>query len=164
MDFTATPKHKDASIFVQTISDYPLTEAVHQNIVKNIEVPNKLSRDKLQDYPSTKFSEKWRDYINLGYQEWKKSFNFHNKNKKKSILFIMTDDTKNCDDVAKFLENNYDDLKGNVLTIHTKDNGDLFEKASDISSQKKKIELEDLRKTANEIDNFDNRFKAVVTL
>ena len=76
----------------------------------------------------------------------------------------MTDDTKNCDDVAKFLENNYDDLKGNVLTIHTKDNGDLFEKASDISSQKKKIELEDLRKTANEIDNFDNRFKAVVSV
>ena len=164
LDFTATPKHKDASIFVQTISDYPLTEAVHQNIVKNIEVPNRLSRDKLQDYPSTKFSEKWRDYINLGYQEWKKSFNFHQKNKKKSILFIMTDDTKNCDDVAKFLENNYDDLKGNVLTIHTKENGDLFEKASDVSNQKNKIQLEELRKTANEIDNFDNKYKAVVSV
>ena len=73
----------------------------------------------------------------FGISRVEKSFNFHNKNKKKSILFIMTDDTKNCDDVAKFLENNYDDLKGNVLTIHTKDNGDLFEKASDISSQKK---------------------------
>ena len=27
--------------------------------------------------------------------------------------------TTNCDDVARYLENNYDDLKGKVLTIHT---------------------------------------------
>ena len=39
----------------------------------------------------------------------------------------MTDDTKNCDDVAKYLENNYDDLKGRVLTIHTNRNGDIVE-------------------------------------
>ena len=32
----------------------------------------------------------------------------------------MTDDTKNCDDVSRFLANNYDDLKGQILTIHTK--------------------------------------------
>ena len=50
LDYTATPKHKDSSIFVQTICDYPLTEAIHQNIVKNIEVPDPKSRDKLQDY------------------------------------------------------------------------------------------------------------------
>ena len=30
LDFTATPKHKDASIFVQTVSDYPLIEAIHR--------------------------------------------------------------------------------------------------------------------------------------
>ena len=58
LDFTATPKHKDSSIFVQTVSDYPLTEAIHQNIVKNIEVPKKLYMDDFKIYPSTKYSEK----------------------------------------------------------------------------------------------------------
>ena len=127
LDFTATPKHKDSSIFVQTISDYPLTEAIHQNIVKNIEVPKKIYRDELQSLPSIKFSEKWRQFIDLGYVEWKKSYKVCIETGKKSLLFIMTDDTKNCDDVAKYLENNYDDLKGKVLTIHTNRNGDIVE-------------------------------------
>jgi len=26
---------------------------------------------------------------------------------KKAILFVMTDDTKNCDDVAEYLEGNF---------------------------------------------------------
>lgn len=164
IDFTATPKHKDSSIFPQTVTDYPLTEAIHQNIVKNIEVPNQRSRDKLQDYPSTKFSEKWRDYIDLGIQEWRKSYNFHLKKKKKGTIFIMTDDTKNCDDVSRFLENNYDDLKGQILTIHTKDNGDLYEKSSDTKSMRSKEELKHLRDSANTIDNFDNPYKAIVSV
>ena len=164
LDYTATPKHKDSSIFVQTICDYPLTEAIHQNIVKNIEVPDPKSRDKLQDYPSTKFSEKWKDYIDLGYQEWKKSYNFHQKTKKKATLFIMTDDTKNCDDVSRFLENNYDDLKGQILTIHTKNNGDLYEKSSDLKSSKSKEDLKKLRENANTVDNYDNPYKVIVSV
>jgi len=165
LDFTATPKHKDSSIFVQTVSDYPLTEAIFQNIVKKIEVPNKHSRDKsLQEYPSTKFSEKWRDYIDLGYQEWKKSYNFHQKKKKKATLFIMTDDTVNCDDVAKFLERTYDDLKGQILVIHTKNNGDLYEKSSDLSSMKNQDELKKLRYNANTIDDMNNPYKVIVSV
>ena len=30
IDVTATPKKTNGSIFVQTISDYPLVEAIHQ--------------------------------------------------------------------------------------------------------------------------------------
>lgn len=39
LDVTATPKKSDGSIFVQTISDYPLVEAIHQKIVKKPVVP-----------------------------------------------------------------------------------------------------------------------------
>jgi len=166
LDFTATPKHKDSSIFVQTISDYPLTEAIHQNIVKNIEVPNKTSRDKsLIEIKSIKFTEQWRNFIDLGYQKWKESYKFHKeKGNNKAILFIMTDNTKNCDEVARFLENNYQDLKNRVLTIHTKNNGDLFEKTSDLKSSKSKEELKKLRLNANTIDNIDNKYNAVVSV
>ena len=125
---------------------------------------DKKSRDKLQDYPSTKFSEKWKDYIDLGYQEWKKSYDFHQKTKKKATLFIMTDDTKNCDDVSRFLENNYDDLKSQILTIHTKNNGDLYEKSSDLKSSKSKEDLKKLRENANTVDNYDNPYKVIVSV
>jgi type III restriction enzyme len=46
---------------------------------------------------------------------------------KKSILFIMTDDTKNCDEVANYIETSFSDLKGAVLTIHTNKSGEISE-------------------------------------
>jgi len=39
----------------------------------------------------------------------------------------MTDDTKNCDEVAEYLETTYPELTDKVLVIHTKNNGDLAE-------------------------------------
>ena len=35
--------------------DYPLIEAIHQNIVKNIEVPKKIYRDELQVFLQQSF-------------------------------------------------------------------------------------------------------------
>jgi len=162
LDFTTTPKHKDSSIFVQTVSDYPLTEAIHQNIVKNIEIPKKLYMDDFKIYPSIKYSEKWRDFINLGYVEWKKTYNVCKETGKKAILFIMTDDTKNCDDVSKYLENNYDDLKGRILTIHTNNNGEIVENEN--APKKTKDELQRLRIEANTIDSMDNKNVVVVSV
>ena len=49
---------------------------------------------------------------------------------KKAILFVMTDDTKNCDDVAEYLESTYPELKEAVLTIHTNNNGEISESDS----------------------------------
>jgi len=104
IDVTATPKHNNGGIFVQTISDYPLVEAIHQDIVKHPVLPDSASRAKLQERQSSKYVEKYRDYLQLGYLEWKKVYEEHKKLNKKAILFVMTDDTKNCDDVAQYLE------------------------------------------------------------
>ncbi len=39
IDVTATPRHTNGAIFVQTVSDYPLVEAISQNIVKHPVLP-----------------------------------------------------------------------------------------------------------------------------
>lgn len=160
LDVTATPKHNNGAIFVQTISDYPLVEAISQNVVKHPVLPDAESRDKLHERQSSKFTEKYADYLDLGVIEWRKASTEHEKLDKKAILFVMTDDTKNCDDVAEYLEGMYPDLKGAVLVIHTKSNGEI----SEASSGKSKEELEKLRKLANEIDNLDNPYKAIVSV
>src|SRR5262249_35076897 len=77
VDVTATPKHNNGSIFVQTVSDYPLVEAIHQNVVKHPVLPDSASRAKLQEHKTTKYSEKYKDYIHLGYLEWKKVYEEH---------------------------------------------------------------------------------------
>lgn len=160
VDVTATPKKNNGAIFVQTVSDYPLVEAIHQNVVKHPVLPDSASRAKLQEHKTSKYSEKYKDYLHLGYLEWKKVYDEHIKLGKKSVLFVMTDDTKNCDEVAEWLENTYADLKGAVLVIHTKDNGEISESVSG----KKEEELKELRKAANSIDQLDSPYKVIVSV
>jgi type III restriction enzyme len=160
VDVTATPKHNNGAIFVQTVADYPLVEAISQNVVKHPVVPDAASRAKLVDRKSAKFTEKYADYLHLGVLEWRKAYAEHEKLGKKSILFVMTDDTRNCDDVAEYLEGRYPDLEDAVLVIHTKKNGEI----SEAQSGKAKEELENLRKQANEIDGHGNPYKAIVSV
>jgi len=160
VDVTATPKHNNGAIFVQTVADYPLVEAISQNVVKHPVLPDAPSRAKLVERQSAKFTEKYTDYIHLGVIEWQNAYAEHEKVGKKAILFIMTDDTRNCDDVANYLEGTYPDLKGAVLVIHTKDNGEI----SESTSGKSKDELTKLRELAKSIDGADSPYKAIVSV
>ncbi len=160
VDVSATPKHSNGAIFVQTVADYPLVEAISQNIVKHPVLPDAESRAKLVERQSVKYTEKYADYLELGVIEWRKAFAEHEKLEKKAILFVMTDNTRNCDDVATYLENRYPDLKDAVLVIHTKQNGEISEAASGRNRE----ELEKLRKQANAIDSLESPYKAIVSV
>jgi len=160
VDVTATPKHNNGAIFVQTVADYPLVEAISQNVVKHPVLPDAPSRAKLVERKSAKFTEKYADYIHLGVIEWRKAYAEHEKMGKKAILFVMTDDTHNCDDVAAYLEASYPDLKDAVLVIHTKNNGEI----SESTSGKAKEEMDLLREQANAIDGMDSPYKAIISV
>lgn len=160
LDVTATPKHNNGAIFIQTVADYPLVEAISQNVVKHPVLPDAASRAKLSERQSSKYTEKYADYIDLGVIEWRKAHEEHLKLDKKAILFVMTDDTKNCDDVAEYLEGRYPDLKDAVLVIHTKKNGEISEAATG----KAKEELEKLRQESNDIDSMESPYKAIVSV
>ena len=162
LDVTATPKHTNGSIFVQTVCDYPLVEAITQNVVKHPILPDLASRAKLSERTSSKFTERYADYIALGVEEWRKAYHEHEKLGKKTVLFIMTDDTKNGDDVGAYLETTYPEFtdKGSVLVIHTNKNGEISE-----SDTKKSLdELKELRKAANEIDSWESPVKVIVSV
>jgi type III restriction enzyme len=161
IDVTATPKHSNGAIFVQTIADYPLVEAIRQNVVKHPVLPDPPSRAKLTEKQSSIYTEKYSDYINLGVTEWRKVYTEHEKLGKKAVLFIMTDDTKNCDAVAEYLEQTFHELKGAVLTIHTNKNGEINDNPTNKAS---KEELTLLRDQANKIDSFASPYKAVVSV
>ena len=160
IDVTATPRHDNGAIFVQTVSDYPLVEAIHQNVVKHPVLPDAASRAKLQERKSAIFTEKYTDYLALGVEEWCKSYAEHEKLGKKAVLFVMVDDTKNCDEVGEYLQKICAELQGAVLVIHTKNNGDI----SEASSGKNKEELDLLRKQSNEIDSWNSPYKAIVSV
>jgi type III restriction enzyme len=160
VDVTATPRHDNGAIFVQTISDYPLVEAIAQNVVKHPVLPDAASRAKLDEHKSPLITEKYADYLQLGVEEWRKSYAEHEALGKKAVLFVMVDDTRNCDEVGAYLEKICPELEGAVLVIHTKANGEISETASG----KGKDELEALRKQSNEIDTWKSDKKAIVSV
>ncbi len=166
IDVTATPKHKRGEIFLQTISDYPLVEAIHQEVVKKPIIPDEPSRKKLKENKtSSVFSERYREYINLGVETWEKQYHRHKKLNKKALLFVMVDDTINCDDVANYLQSTFPLLKGNAtFVIHTKDNSK--DKTGEIKegTAKGEAELQRQRRLVNTVDNFSSPVKAIVSV
>lgn len=160
VDVTATPRHDNGAIFVQTVSDYPLVEAIHQNVVKHPVLPDAASRAKLQEHKSALFTERHADYLALGVEEWRKTYAEHERLGKKAVLFVMVDDTRNCDEVGAHLEKICPELQDAVLVIHTKSNGEISEAASG----KSKEELEVLRAAANSIDGWQSKYKAIVSV
>jgi type III restriction enzyme len=160
IDVTATPRHDNGAIFVQTVSDYPLVEAIHQNVVKHPVLPDAASRAKLAEQQSAIFSERYADYLQLGVEEWRKSYIENERLGKKAVLFVMVDDTRNCDEVGAHLEKTVPELTGAVLVIHTKKNGEISETAS----SKKDDELAILRRASNDVDTWQSPYKAIVSV
>jgi type III restriction enzyme len=160
VDVTATPRHDNSAIFVQTISDYPLVEAIHQNVVKHPVLPDAASCAKLAEKKSALFTEKYEDYLKLGVEEWRKSHAEHQHLGKKAVLFVMVDDTRNCDEVGDYLQKICPGLQDAVLVIHTKNNGEISEAASGKSQE----ELARLRKASSEIDSWHSPYKAIVSV
>ncbi len=161
LDLTATPRKENGSIFVQTICDYPLAEAVCQDVVKRPVMPDAVSRAKLRERESLKASVKYQDCILLGIEEWRKASAEHRKMNKKALLFIMTDNTRSCDDVALYLENTFpSEFKDKVLVIHTNEKGEFLEG----KNKKDKEELDRLRAAANQVDSWESPYVAVVSV
>ncbi|SHG24811.1 type III restriction enzyme [Fodinibius roseus] len=158
VDFTATPKDQNGAIFVQTISDYPLVEAIKQNVVKTPVLPDEASRSKLEEKDSSNVVEQYRDYIDLGYQEWKQQYE-DLKSQRKPILFVMANKTKEADKIAEYLESHYQEMKDKVLVIHTDRSGRIKE---DVKSRQDEVEM--LRKAANEVDDPHSPYRAIVSV
>ena len=160
-DLTATPRHNNGAIFVQTVSDYPLVEAIAQGVVKTPVLPDAASRARLTERQSDDFVERYQDHLDLGVLEWRRTYDELERAGKKSVLFVMTDDTANCDRVADWLQTRHPDLEGQVLVIHTNARGDISESPSGKAG---KEELNELRKQSREIDSWDSPYKVVVSV
>lgn len=128
--------------------------------MKHPVLPDAGSRAKLHEHTSALFTEKYADYLALGVEEWRKSQAEHEALGRKAVLFVMVDDTRNCDDVGAYLQKICPELEGAVLVIHTKNNGEISEAASGRNRE----ELELLRKQSNQIDSQDSPFKAIVSV
>lgn len=68
LDFTATPRYAKGGLFTWTIYDYPLKQAIIDNIVKR---PMKGMTAGIGEQPSDVASVKYQAYITAGVERWR---------------------------------------------------------------------------------------------
>lgn len=156
LDFSATPRHEDGSLFDRILTDYPLSDAIAAGIVKQ-PLLGELSDPK--EVPSDDASVRYRQWIDAGVARLKDYEALHQPAGKRPVLFVMAGTTDEADQIAAYLAS-LDGFGGRVLTIHTNRQGDISEAATG----KNKELLEQLRRASREVDSDDNPYRAIVSV
>ena len=151
LDFTATPRFQKGAIFPWTIFDYPLKQAIMDGIVKR---PMKgIAR--IQEARSDHASVRYRAFLAAGVERWKEYAEQLKLLKKKPVLFVMMNSTKDADDVADWLRTKYpkDFGAGKTQVIHTDKTGEVSKKELDVA-----------RKAVREVDGLESPINAIVSV
>lgn len=157
LDFSATPRFQGGAHFPWIICDYPLAQAVEDQIVKAPMILHLVDKTDPDKVTNTNVLEKYGDWIVAGV----KRLQAHTKAFKdipdtKPVLFVMCETVKHADAIGEWLIDKASGFKlkpEEVLVIHTKRDGEIAEK-----------DLPALRKAAREIDDPTNPIRVVVSV
>lgn len=151
LDFSATPRYSKGSLFAWTIFDYPLKQAIIDNIVKR---PIK-GISKIQEAKSNVASTRYKGFLTAAVERWKEYFSQLEDLKKKPILFVMMNSTEEADDIGDWLRTKYPEFFGGdkTLVIHT-------DRAGEVS----KGDLDTARKLARDVDSEASKINAIVSV
>ncbi|MFZ3376475.1 MAG: DEAD/DEAH box helicase family protein [Chthoniobacterales bacterium] len=152
LDFTATPRHSKGQLFSWTIYDYPLKQAIIDNVVKR---PLKGIAKGITEQRSDIASTKYRAYLAAGVERWKEYCEQLKPLGKKPVLFVMMNDTSEADEVGDWLRHKYPSEFGaeRLLIIHTDKSGEVSKK-----------DLDKARKASREVDLDTSPINCIVSV
>jgi type III restriction enzyme len=152
LDFTATPRHSKGQLFSWTVYDYPLKQAIIDNVVKR---PLKGIAQGITEQRSDIASTRYQAYLAAGVERWKEYREQLIPLGKKPVLFVMMNDTGEADDVGDWLRKKYPSEFGGerLLIIHTDRSGEVSKKYLDIA-----------RKASREVDDEKSPINCIVSV
>jgi len=126
LDFSATPRFQKGAIFPWTISDYPLKQAILDNIVKR---PMKGIAH-IVEAKSEYASVRYKGYLTAAVERWREYREQLKMLRRNPLMFVMMNDTEEADDVADWLRSSYPAEFGAKKTqvIHTDKSGEVSKK------------------------------------
>ncbi|MCL4535124.1 MAG: DEAD/DEAH box helicase family protein [Bacteroidetes bacterium] len=152
LDFSATPRYSKGALFTWTVYDYPLKQAIIDNIVKR---PMKGIAAGIHEGRSDIASTKYRAYLTAGVERWREYRNQLAPLGKKPILFVMMNDTAEADDVGDYLRAKYPAEFGDkkLQVIHTDKTGEVSKK-----------DLDKAREVVRNVDEAESPVNAIVSV
>ncbi len=157
LDFTATPRYAKGGLFTWTVFDYPLKQAIIDNVVKS---PMKGTTAGIKDQPSDVPSVRYRAYLTAGVERWREYRDQLTPLGKKPVFFVMLNSTAEADDVGDYLRVKYPEEFGStatgekqLLVIHTDRSGEVSKK-----------DLDAAREVARRVDEGNSPVNAIVSV
>lgn len=152
LDFTATPRYPKGGLFTWTVYDYPLKQAIIDNVVKR---PMKGVAAGIKEQPSDVASARYQAYITAGVERWREYRDQLALLNKKPVLFVMLNSTAEAEDVGNYLQVKYPEEFGGdkLLVIHTDKTGEVSKK-----------DLDAARTIAREVDEGHSPVNAIVSV
>ena len=152
LDVSATPRYSKGSLFTWTIFDYPLKQAILDSVTKR---PIKGVAKGIREVPSDIASVRYQTYLTAGVERWREYRDQLAPLKRKPVLFIMMNSTRDADDVADYLRAKYPgEFAGDkLLVIHTDRKGEVS-----------KRDIEKARQASREIDSGASPINAIVSV
>lgn len=152
LDFTATPRFSKGALFTWTVYDYPLKQAIIDNIVKR---PMKGIATGISEAKSEIASTKYAAFLTAGVERWREYREQLAPLTKKPILFVMMNSTKEADEVGDYLRVKYPNEFGSdrLLIIHTDNTGNVSKK-----------DLDAARQVARDVDEEESPVNAIVSV
>jgi len=172
LDFTATPKDNRGRIFKHVVCDTPLGEAVDAGIVKT---PIIGRTDRLAERADDNAAYKYEQHLLIGYERWKTSCEEWGKSGKKSLMFVMCDDTEAADQITRRLntDESFRELNGKTINLHTNLKGKVKKIGSGANARYEFVEnekqisdddLKILRELSRKLDDNSSQYRCIVSV
>jgi len=151
-DFSATPRQADGTLFIWTVYDYPLKQAILDNVVKR---PVKGIAQGIGEVQSDNAAMRYEAYLVAAVERWQEYRTELGPLGKKPILFLMLYDTKSADQVADWLRHKYPNTFNDdkLLVIHTNTKGEITT-----------ADVDKARKAARDVDNDASETTCIVSV
>ena len=157
LDFSATPKDQNGMYFPWTVVDYPLAQAVEDRIVKAPIIVTNRSQptEDPDDVTKENVAEKYGYWLQAAVKRWQQHRKVYRKLGIRPVLFVMAEKNAYADALGEYLwkTKGLGFRESEVLVIHTDTTGEI-----------RKKDLEKARQVARDIDQAENRIKAIVSV
>jgi len=152
LDFSATPRQPDGTLFTWTVYDYPLKQAILDNVVKR---PVKGVAQGIGEVQSDNAAVRYEAYLVAAVERWQEYREELGPLGKKPILFLMLYDTTSADQVAEWLRHKFPGTfdGDKLLVIHTDKGGEVS-----------KADLDKARTAARNVDGDVSETVCIVSV
>lgn len=153
LDFSATPKTQSGTYYPWVIVDYPLAQAIEDQIVKAPLIVHRVGKEDPKRVVAKNVVQVYHDWIVVALERWQEHYDLYQEVGQKPVLFIMCERTAYADEIGKYIRKQTRLNEREVLVIHTNTQGQIYKKY-----------LDEAREAARDVDEPESPIKVIVSV